>query len=84
MNKDPLQRLFDEIDYQILAPEVTTMGECECGSASRGGRTCLYCLQDELGNTTSHDLADSYIAALYHLKSKQEKYNEHKTKQGRD
>jgi hypothetical protein len=84
MNNNPLERLLDEIKYQVFAPEVTTMGECECGSASRGGRTCLYCLQDELGNTTSHDLADSYIAALYHLKSKQEKYNEHKTKQGRD
>jgi hypothetical protein len=80
MNNNPLEKLLDEIKYQVFAPEVATMGECECGSLSYGGRTCLYCLQDKLGNTTSHDLADSYIAALYHLKSKQEKYNEHKAK----
>ena len=85
MKEDPLQRLFDDLKYQILAPEVTTMGECECGyGQSRGGRTCLCCLQSELGDTTNHDLADLYIAALYHLKSKQEKYNEHKAKQRRD
>jgi hypothetical protein len=80
MNDNPLFNLLDDIKYQVFAPEITTMGTCECRSMSRGGRKCLHCLRTNLGNTASYNLADAYLRALNDMKSKQEKYNEHKAK----
>lgn len=69
MNEDPLKRLFDELDYQILAPAVTTMAPCECRRrCSRGGRTCRICLKEKLARMVGHENAVRYVDELQMLK----------------
>ena len=59
------QRLLGEIRYQVLRPEVTTVGECDrkCGNMARGSRVCEECLVDDLRKLMPE--ADTWRPARY-------------------
>ena len=63
---EQIRQLIGDLNYQINAPEITTMGECsmKCGNSSRGGRVCPACLIIKIGAIVGDGLAMEYAESL--------------------
>ena len=61
-----VRQLLGDLNYQINAPEVTTVGACamKCGNMARGSGTCPDCLAIDLGEIVGDGLALEYILAF--------------------
>jgi hypothetical protein len=62
---DRVRQILGDLNYQINAPEITTMGPCsmQCGQTARGSGTCPECLAVDLGSVVGDGLALEYLSA---------------------
>lgn len=61
--------LIDGLRYQIVCPEVTTMGWCpqKCGYSSRGSNFCTACLMEALSIKVGPETADNVYFAIHNF-----------------
>lgn len=60
--REPFYNILDNLRYQVLTPEVTTMGQCfteGCTNLARGAAECPDCLLTKLARITNNDYSVS-------------------------
>lgn len=66
---NPAQALIDRLQYEIMRPEITTMGWCAnaCGNSARGGGRCTACLMEALTTEAGAEIADEAYYAIHDM-----------------
>ena len=73
-----IENLIGDIWYQNPRWPSTFSACCKgCGNNARGGRECIYCLEEELSGLTSKEEARQFVSAVRQVLMAEESLREH-------